>query len=80
MAMFEFKGSNEDKQRLLNAVNRNCQCPKRPLGVALNPGEICAPHRMLIEKGIINQLLFGRSRRSSMLRGEFGPQQPKRRW
>ncbi len=78
MASFEFKGNDIDKQRLLNAISHNCTCPARPFGQAINPGEICPSHKMLFDAGIIDHLLFSRSRRSQMIRQEFGPPKPRR--
>jgi len=78
MTWSEFKGSNEDRDRLLRAVSHNCECPKRPLGQAISPNEVCQAHRMLLDKGIIDHLLFSRFRRSQMLRQEFGVQIKRR--
>ncbi len=72
MSTFEFKGNDLDKQRLLNAINHNCECPKKPIGQPILPGEVCPPHRMLLDEVIIDHLLFSRSRRSQMLHQEFG--------
>ncbi len=81
MPHFEFNGTEDDKRRLLESISRNCSCPPRPFGQAINPGEVCAPHRMLLEKGRVDHLLFERAIKSRLLKEEFGvtPKDTKRR-
>jgi hypothetical protein len=63
----EFKGSEQERVDLLNALRHNCTCPDD----MRDPGQCCPAHSLLHDQRALDHLLFLRHLEPQLISEEF---------